>query len=933
MKPLHQTGHVAAFWRAPFAQSAAMVRTFGPDATVLDIVQSFGGLPIDFLDRGIVRVGEHEIDRARWIRVRLKPGTRITLHYALRAGGDDGGGKAVLGIVLAIATILTAGLASAGMFATAGGWFAAGSLSAKLLATGISLAGALADAAITPPPAKPKSDPRDQDTTASLQGNVLAAGAPIQRVVGTRRLFPPLGAQPLTYRDGKDEVVEAFYVLAGPHDLSEIRIGDTPIADAEDVEYELREGWPDDEPLRMVTRYSTTKTPSLELSQHIVLGDEQDTLEQVRTGTDLRGNDGVLGLFGPQPAQVADPSKSLPKWHSVSLSPDCDEGWLHFVLPEGLQITSSPNQKQSIPFRIRMRASPSDPWINLPEIHFTSASAKEIKPQVILRWGDPIDMLGFSANEGWTIAWKSVPGQAGPPATDAWNAHSSFSEGAGNDSIYAGNEWFSRVTRVQLGELTAMFFLDPAQIPKGRYQVEIKRGCSFVTGSLNKDSYAYGGTVRDFFSYYQAGGGGAGMAGAKAKIPRSRENVADRAYVVRVVSVYNEHPVDGGRVGPGMAIIAVRARNRAIENLSVLASGYVRDWDGAAWTNWTTTSNPAPHFRDVMRGDLSPDPLDLEMIDDASLVAWRQACIDEGYTCDHIAEGDSGDEVLMILASCGYARPRASETWGVIRDYDRSGEDPVQVFTERNSNGVTMAKAFARLPDAISAVWAEPDELDETRELLVFRPGKEGVANPLIEEITYQGVNGEAQVQKRVEFDLAQAQLRSTFWSWSAPIEALRAARGDLVQLNHPVIDRWQASARTLDVLYDDGAIVGLILDSDLQFWNEPDFFEADDIFAVDDWFEIGLKTAIGIRRSDGSSSVHSITGGSSLRNQVEFAFPLSPVIDDDDLPTIREDCLVWIGPSSIVARRLVLVSATYDAQQTASLTAVDEAPELFEAA
>lgn len=931
MNLLDQTGHVAAIWRPPFGQSAAMVRTFGPDATVLDIVQSFGGLPVDFAERGSVRVGEHEIDRTRWHRVRLKPCARISLHYALRAGGDDGGGKAVLGIVLAIATILTAGAITAFGIPWLG--VAAGSLTAKLIATGVSLAGSLLAAAITPPPTKPKSDPREQDTTASLQGNLLAAGAPIPRVIGTRRLFPPLGAQPLTYRDGKDEVVEAFYCLAGPHDLSSIRLGDTPIADAEDVEYEVREGWPDDEPLSMVTRYAATKTPSLELSQHIVLGDEQDTLEQVRTGTDLRGDAGVFGLFGPQPANIADPSKSVPKWHSVSSSPDGDEAWLHLVLPEGLQITSSPNQKQSIPFRLRMRASPSDLWINLPEIHFTSAASKEIKPQIILRWGDPIDVVGFSANEGWTIAFKTVPGQPGPPATSGWQAHPSFSSGAGGDAIYAGVEGTSNVRRVQLGELTAMFFLDRTQIPKGRYQIEIKRGCSFVTGSLNKNTYSYGANVRDFFEYYQLGGEGiSGASGARAKIPRSRENVADRVYVVRVIAVYNQHPVDGGRVGPGMALIAVRARNRAIENLSVLASGYVRDWDGAGWTDWKTTSNPAPHFRDVMRGDLSPDPLDLDMIDDASLVEWRQACIEEGYTCDHIAEGDSGDEVMMILAACGYARPRASETWGVIRDYDRSNEEPVQVFTERNSRGVTMTKAFARLPDAIRAVWVEPEELDETREILVFREGREGVANPLIEEITYQGVADETQVRTRVEFDLKQAQLRSAFWSFSAPIEALRATRGDLIQLNHPVINQWQDSARIADVIHDDGVITGLTLDADLQFWNEPDFFDVEDIFAVDDWFKIGLKTAIGIRRTDGSASVHSIAGSSSLRNHVDFAFPLAVVSDDDGESNIQTDCLVWIGPSNIVARRLVLAGASYDAQQTAALTTVDEAPELFAA-
>src|SRR5690606_2115731 len=129
--------------------------------------------------------------------------------------------------------------------------------------------------------------------------------------------------------------------------------------------------------------------------------------------------------------------------------------------------------------------------------------------------------------------------------------------------------------------------------------------------------------------------------------------------------------------GCGLALIAIRATNRQIDNLRVKASGYVRDWDGDGWDTWTTTSNPAAHFKDVLDGLLAAEPIAPELIDNDSLVEWRQACIDAGYTCDMIAEGSGVADVLTTVAGCGYARPRMSETWGVIRDYDRSGEEPV----------------------------------------------------------------------------------------------------------------------------------------------------------------------------------------------------------------------------------------------------------------
>lgn len=903
---MERSGQVFAAWRPPFSAGAVTLHAFAPGATLAQMAAEMPGLPIDWDRRGSIVIGGHEIDRAHWHRVRPKPGQRVTFHYALARGGESGGGgkRGILSIVVAVAAVALSVFTLGGGFgAILGASFAQGALGAKLLAAGISLAGSLAQSALSAPPAAAaQQGPDRQKGPASISGNVLAAGAPIPCVIGTRRVFPPLACQPLTYRSGDNEITEGVFVLAGPHDLAEIRVGDVPLEEAEDIEYQIREGWDDDAPIDLVERYAVTKTPSLELVAQAVDSDEQDVVED----------------------QVQ-PDRSMPKWSSLAISADADEAWLHLVLPEGLYETDGGTGYQLVPFRLRMRAQGEDDWINLPELQFQSKDQREIRASIMLKWAEPPEQISpVPQNSGWTAAYKYAPGQDSPnPVTEAWTAAASFSAGSGNDGLYYQQENTTNVRRVGLGATEATIYLDEATFPRGtRWELQIKRGLTVRAGKFSKSAYTYSSNTRDLFWYIFDGG--------RAEVIRPRDNLADRVYLVRSSSVFNSHPIAGGRQGPGLAVIAIRASNRQIENLSVLASRYVPDWNGTAWANWVTTSNPAPHYHDVLRGALTPDRLDGDIVDNASLVAWRQACIDEGYTCDMVCEGTAANEVLARLASCGYARPRASETWGVIRDYDRSGDDPEQIFTSRNSSSLTMTKAFPRLPDAFRVVFQSAANDDAEEQVIVFRKGREDVVNPRIEEVRYEGIDNTADAVERAEFDLLQAELRSTFWSFSAPAEAIRVTRGDLIGVNHDVLDVTHGSARILDVETLDGDVVAIVLDSAVPVYAEADMTTLPDMLAVADMTIVGVTTSVAIRRSDGTTSQHPVSGVTGSHDRLEFATPVAVEDDDDGRPVIREDCLVCVGRPGTVMLRLIVTDMTYDRNQTARITAVDEAPELW---
>lgn len=904
-KALAMQEHVGALWRPPFSDKRPVLHLFKPGKSIAEMVAETPGLPPDFAKRGEVLLGEAPLVRRFWSRIRLKPGKRVTFHYPLAGGGGNGssGRKSILSLVVSIAALVASvavlGGAAAGLFGAA---FKAGTIGARLLAGGISVVGALAAGALTPPPVAQGKSRLDQTKgPASLSGNVLGAGAPIPAVIGTRRVFPPLACQPLVERLNGDEIVEAIFVLAGAHDISDIRVGDAAIEDANDIAYEVKNGFGDDERIDLVQRYGITKTPQIELSRHKVTADDQSILSDQNN-----------------------PANSIPVWHSVRTSVQAaDEVWLHFSLAEGLGATSG-STRYGIPIRLRMRTPGGASWINLPEMHYWSNDHKEIRLSVRLVWGSaPESVASIPANEGWTIAYKHVDGQSAP-ASDAWDADSSFSNGSGSDGLYNSVEASSKVKRIALGRWEATVYLDPNVVTPGAYEIEVKRGCAYQTNNWSKPNYTYSGTHDDPFYYV--------LSGSTAKVDETLDGVLDRLFLLRISSVINSHPMPT----PGkLAAIAIKATNRSVDSLSCLASRYVYDWDGSGWNTFTTTDNPAPHLRDMWVGGLTPDALPLDLLDDTSLVDWRSACVTAGYSCNLVVEGENLTDVEDKVTGCGYARARKSETWGVIRDYDRSADDPLQVFTQRNSAGLQMAKAFPRLPDAFRVTWYDAALDDAEQQTIVWRPTvtDEEKANPRIEEVTYDGLDNETDATARALFDLRQAELRAATWSFSAPAEALRTRRGDLIGVNHDTISKTNTSARIISVQDDGTNVTGITLDCAVPIYDEPGWFETTDFFAVTDIFDMGLKSSVGVRQSDGSFTVHALSNSAGSTDALTFTTPVAIAADPDDGdPVIRAGNLVYVGQAGKEVRRLIINSITYDKDMAASIEAVDEAPELWAA-
>ena len=883
-----------AVYREFGSLKAPVVRRLQPGQTLAEMRAQMTCLPHDFDTRGVICINGRKVQRGAWHLITPKAvangvTVEVTFHAPpMGGGGQEGGGKNVLAIVAGIAlTALTGFVAGGGLAAKLGfsaKLFGAGTIGATLAAAGVSLVGSLLLAALVPPPTVSTGKSITNAGAASAEGNILEPNGAIPRVLGTRKVYPPLACEPFTYFDGPDELVEAIYVLAGPHDITDIRVGAAAIEGLSNVDFETRVGFPGELPLQLVERQARTEGLQTELRGYAVDAGDGVTLE---TST------GDLSAALPQPVTLA--TRDAP-----------DEQWLHLIFPGGINKSASDTAFLRVPLRLRIRAVGSATWINLPELHFAAATARQLRATIKLIWtDDATSSPGAAGTEGWIEARISTPEQTQSPPAAAWAADAYFDDGAGDAWMSQGNIGTTAVQRVLMDRYTCTIVLDTAVFPKGRYEIEVKRGQQVENANYSSAAYTVSGTVWDLFGY----------AGTPARIAETRNGVADSLVLLRSVGVWNEHPIPGD----GLAIIAIRARNRQMDRVSCQAGGWVRDWDGTDWRAWAVTSNPAPHMFDILAGRQNLDPVPLGVIDSAGLVAWRTACTALGYEVNALIEDATVDDAGRIVASCGYAKPYQSEIWGVVRDKDRSADAPVQVFTPRNSSGFQWTKAFPRFPEGFRVNFRDITRDYDSHQITVFRPGVSNDTGRL-EQVTYEGLVTEAEVRARAAYDQAQLERRGVFYTLKAPAEAIICRRGDLVGVQHDALELHGGSARVIDITFDGaGDIAAVKLDGFVPFRNNGDFLGSADILAETDILALGAKTGALIRRA-ASNTVHELTGATGDTDTLTFATPIDPT-------GIEIGTLIATGPLASEVKRLIVFDIEPDEDLTATITMVDEAP------
>jgi len=275
-------------------------------------------VPLELMAYTVVVIGDQVIAKQAWSSTRPHAGQQLTMRAV-----PDGPLAALIPVILSAAAVKGA---------VAAGLVAAGSWGAVAIGIGATLVGMAIQMAITPTPRQSSGFGGRADEVSplrSLQGvrNDARPYQPIPRIFGRVVSYtPPRGVEFYTElsRGTSDQFLRVVFVIGeGPLSLSAFKIGDTPLANFEDVTVRVREGYSTDPDLTLYPAQVREQALNIELKQ--------------------------ANGYSQRRSEVS-----------------TDEMSFDIVFPNGLQLITGRGRKYQlqVSFHVQYKAASSDVWLN-----------------------------------------------------------------------------------------------------------------------------------------------------------------------------------------------------------------------------------------------------------------------------------------------------------------------------------------------------------------------------------------------------------------------------------------------------------------------------------------------------------------------------------------------------------------------------------------
>lgn len=318
------------------------------------------------------------------------------------------------------------------------------------------------------------------------------------------------------------------------------------------------------------------------------------------------------------------------------------------------------------------------------------------------------------------------------------------------------------------------------------------------------------------------------------------------------------------------------------------------------------TNNPAWVFVDILTGELNQRALGYDKIDIDSILAWANYCESEqityqgntvGFECNFVLDYSiTVKELLNQVCSCGRATLNINNgKFGVIIDELKT--TPTQIFNQRNVKSTNVSRAYNKVPDAIKAIFIDPQSNWQKNEVIAYDDGKDASSAELVEEMEMFAVTNIAQAWRQGRYHLAQFKLRQNTISIDVDFENLACSRGDLVLFSHDVMKIGGLPARVIGV---SGNNVTL---------DEP---------ISDQGGSYVLRCRI--RATD------------EIKDISVISFVDTHTVELTDPESLQYDDLVVFGESETVTRQYLVKSINYSNEYDANISLLEYAPEVYDA-
>jgi len=730
----------------------------------------------DGVERHVVALVNGQcVPREWWPRVRPLAGARVLLALGLSNGEGD---KQTLALIASIAVSVASMGAASSMMAAGYTSFAAGIASA-----GIAIVGNLAIAAIfKPPPVRFDQNPGQsvsKQYTFGGQSNALRPYGVLPRVLGKHRVYPDLIGTPYTEIKGDDQWLKALYCFGyGGVTIEAICIGDNPIDNYESI----YRPWPDykrGDPLEL---YLT----DVAMDQY-ALATSLNTAVFVRTRPDT--NSATLDISYPSGLGKLnmtnggiDPVSALTRLYFRAASAAAGDPWLPVVAAPWWSISEgvmSGRYPATITATLVQATDPAAPrYATIPKGTTTVTltawdTTRPPKKDDYLRFGGYARALVLSfAPPVVTLTAPTAIAISIPDYGSGSTASIAAAYDTTDPSIWT-------VTRHQYEPFITAFTIHfPSS---GQWDIQIIQ-VTPPDGSASAD----------------------------------RTVTGLRSEKLGSIPVYPD-------IGVPLALLELKIKATAqlsgvVATLNAIVTTKVPTWTGSAWTaaDVVGASNPAWQFCELLRGVANTRAIDANpavaptRLDMVTIKRWADYCdtVAAGFTepngrCNFVVDRPyTLWELLSSVCTAGRAMPTMKDNrYSVIIDEEVKPE--IQIFSSRNSWGLSARRKYLPLPHALRAKWVNPKAGYVEDDAPIYAAGysEQGeaggtVAARVFEDLTLFGCTSWEQANRDGRLWFARAQLQQEEFSISTDIENVVCTRGDLIGIAHDVLQVGGWSAR-----------------------------------------------------------------------------------------------------------------------------------------
>jgi hypothetical protein len=888
-------------------------------------VRQSAGVNPDLPGRATFMVDGVPVPPAQWSSFIPAPGARVE-YRAVPTGGNTGRLVAAIAIAYAAwyAAPALAGATTAGGGAAFGaaGYTALGgaTLGTAIASAGVNIAGTLLLNRIFPVRPPEASDPGMAASLPTLRGgsnNATPYGA-VPVILGRVRFTPPLGANAYLETDGTDQFLRMLLVWGyGPLQISDLRIGDTPLSTFDDIEIETLAG----------------------------RGDTQDKRDRFNQ---LYGTDVVQVAPG---VTLENPDGSTVNWSSHVVASEVDSLSVAIQFPQGLRaITAAGSNAGSVTATsfvgtIQYRALDPDTlaptgdwtsltgvingsnavlspvWYTIPYDSDTATGGNTVPYYQWTRigtdtWGKIVVITGAVTQDPDaepTGAIRVSQGEDNYPSLQFLPRMPSFKSGITPlyDICVFGDTIFDTVdNRTGITGCDLTFDDLVAEIASGtRVDTDAINIGSEDSGLYirRKDPFIYTIKWNVPVGFYEVRARRINTSAVDFTYPSGNPGQRLHAGVLSYITGYRaQRPV---RFAESLAMTALRIKitnqfDGNLQGISGTAQAICKDWDADSST-WVTraTRNPASLFRYVLQHPANARRYADSSINLTALADWHEYCEANGWMYDsELTSQRSLEDVLDDIAASGRAsKTRTDGLWSVV--IDRPREEYSQYITPHNSWGFSGTRSYPILPHAFRVQFNNSERGYQPDEMLVYADGYDESTATVIEGLSLPGVTVPTLIFKHTRFHLAQLILRPEVYTVNMDIEHLACTRGDLVKVVH-FVPRWGLGSGRIKTRIDG---THLVLD-------EPVPMAA------------STQYSIRIRAMDGTSVVRTVAAKDTDGDYTELELTASVTEDEGE-----SGCLFLFGTLSEESVDALVLGIEPMDKLCARITLMDYAPAVYD--